>query len=168
MAKVLVAYATKTGTTKEIAQEIARALQAEGLDAEARGIGSVEGLEGWSAVIVGAPINGMSWLPEALGFVRDHASALRSLPTAYFLVSYLLFQGGGFWKARIRAALDRVSAIAPPVGLGMFGGRLPAPLPTAARVLFGVRKGAPLDLVNPEAARAWARQLAPRLARVGS
>lgn len=160
MDKVLIAWFTKTGTTKLAAEEIGRILEESGHSVELRDLAEVSDLSDYSAVVLGAPINGMAWRPEALAFVKANESSLRSKPVAYFLVSYLLFQGGEFWKKKIRASLDEVSAVVKPVKTGMFGGRLPAALPGLARFFFGVRKDSPLDIADPEAVRAWARELA--------
>ena len=65
MSKILVAYVSKTGTTKEVAEEIGRILEEKGLEADVMEIPRVQGFEGYSGAVIGSPINGMRWLPEA-------------------------------------------------------------------------------------------------------
>jgi menaquinone-dependent protoporphyrinogen oxidase len=163
MKRILVAYWTKTGTTRGAAEEIARVLSSRGLVAEARELGAVGEQGSWDALILGAPINGMAWKPEALAFLKAHAESFRGKPVAYFLVSYLLFEGRPSIRAAIRRALEPAAAIHPPLATGAFGGRLPGPLPAPMRLLFGVRKDAPLDLVDLAAVRDWAAELAAGL-----
>ena len=61
MASVLVAYATKYGSTREVAEAIASALIERGADAVARPAGEIRGLEGYSAVVLGTALYFFRW-----------------------------------------------------------------------------------------------------------
>ena len=156
MKRVLIAYVTKTNTTKEVAAEIRQVLEAQGFLTDVLPIADVASLTEYQAVIVGAPINGMNWHPDATAFVTRFQQELNAVPTSFFLVSYLLFTGCDFWKKIIRKRLDKVSALVKPVSVGMFGGRIEKPFPAFPRFMFGVKKGAPIDVTNLEDVRAWA------------
>ena len=80
MPKVLVAYASKHGATVEIAKTIADKLRERHLAVDCRPAGSVENLLGYDAVIIGSAVYFNRWRPEAMRFLRRHASQLADLP----------------------------------------------------------------------------------------
>ncbi len=174
MKNILVAYATKTGSTKEVAEEIARVItaqgketgaetgaQAGGMIAEAKPMAEVGSLDAYDGVVVGAPINGMRWLPEALAFVETNRAKLASIPTAYFLLSVAL-SGKGLFTKKVFSCLDPASAIVKPVNTGFFGGYMSQEPPMILRLVFGLKKDAPKDARDWEAIRRWAKDVASR------
>lgn len=163
MNKILITYATKTGTTKDAALEIGRVLVENGLKVDVLPITDINTLDGYSAVIIGAPINGMRWVPEAVQFVEAHQKELTNVITAYFLVSYLLIEGREFWKKKIRTSLDKINEKVKPVKIGMFGGKVSSTFPVPFRLLFGVKKDAPIDVQDLNTVRTWANELAALL-----
>jgi menaquinone-dependent protoporphyrinogen oxidase len=86
---ILVTYASKHGTTQEIAERITFKLRQLGKTAEVRPIHSVESLADFEAVMLGSAIYYGSWLKEATEFVRHHREALSSLPIWLFSVGPL-------------------------------------------------------------------------------
>ena len=82
--KVLVAYATRAGSTGEIGAAIAKQLCAEGFDAELREVSSVSSLDGYAAIVLGSAVRYGDWLPEMLAFMRAHTAALQQRPLALF------------------------------------------------------------------------------------
>ena len=163
MKHALIPFFTKTGTTGEIAREIEKILRDGGAEARALPLSEVTGLDGYDAVILGAPINAMRWVPEAVAFAAEHRDALRALPTAVFAVSYMHGAARPGWNRAIekgvRSAADAIGARASAI----FAGRIASPMPGFARVLFGLPRSLPLDRVDLEAVRAWARELAGTL-----
>lgn len=85
--KVLVTYASAHGSTRQIAEEIARRLAQDGLDADARSIDEVATLDPYDAVIIGSAVHNMAWLPPAASFVHRHAAILADRPVWLFSVS---------------------------------------------------------------------------------
>jgi menaquinone-dependent protoporphyrinogen oxidase len=82
--KVLVVYATRAGSTGEVAQAIAERLCAGGFDAEVRPVDDVSALDGVQAVVLGSAIRYGAWLPEMTKFVESRRSELSRLPLALF------------------------------------------------------------------------------------
>jgi menaquinone-dependent protoporphyrinogen oxidase len=76
--KVLVAYATKMGSTASIAAVIGSELRAAGHQVEVHEIGAVLAVSEYDAVIVGSAIYQGRWRPEAVRFLRDHERQLRN------------------------------------------------------------------------------------------
>jgi menaquinone-dependent protoporphyrinogen oxidase len=84
--KILVAYATRCGSTAEVAAAVAEELSKGGLPVDLRPIKSVDSLEGYGAVVLGSAIRMGNWVPEALKFVQNHQSELQQMPAAVFSV----------------------------------------------------------------------------------
>ena len=86
---ILIAYASKYGSTREVAERIAQRLQKSGKQAEVKPVGQVADLGKAEAVIVGSALYQGGWLPEATAFVRKNATALSRIPTWLFSVGPL-------------------------------------------------------------------------------
>ena len=68
--KVLVAYASRHGATKGIAERIARTLEPRGNDVTLPPADQVSAVAGYDAFIIGSAAYTGHWLKEARGFVR--------------------------------------------------------------------------------------------------
>lgn len=86
---VLVAFASKHGSTDEIARFIADRLRERGVEAKAAPVQDVSDLSGIQAVVLGSAIYVGSWMKEALEFVDRHQSTLRAVPVWLFSVGPL-------------------------------------------------------------------------------
>ena len=86
---VLVAYASKHGSTEEIARFIADRLRERGIETDAAPVQDVSDLSGVEAVVLGSAVYLGSWMKEAPEFVDRHLSALRSIPVWLFSVGPL-------------------------------------------------------------------------------
>lgn len=79
---VLVAYASRHGTTEEMARHIADRLGATALDL--RGHEPVPDLVAYDGIVVGSATYMFHWLGEATAFVRDNAAVLADKPVWLF------------------------------------------------------------------------------------
>jgi len=86
---ILIAYASKYGATREVAEKIAQRLQKAGKQAEAKSVKEIADLGKPEGVIVGSALYQGGWLPEATAFVRKNAAALSRIPTWLFSVGPL-------------------------------------------------------------------------------
>ena len=85
-ARALVAYATRGGSTREIAGRIAGRIEARGGLVAVRPAGEVDDLAPYAAVVLGSAVQNGRWLPEVDAFVRRHGGALAERPTWLFSV----------------------------------------------------------------------------------
>ena len=74
--KVLVAYASRFGSTKGIAERIGEVLTGAGLTVEVRAADEVDVVDGYRAFIVGSTVEGGHWLTGASALLERHAAAL--------------------------------------------------------------------------------------------
>jgi menaquinone-dependent protoporphyrinogen oxidase len=81
---VLVAVASKHGSTHDIAGAIAGELRSAGLGVDLHDMEEVTDLAGYSAAVLGSAIYMGNWLGEARRFVEQHAAELAALPVWLF------------------------------------------------------------------------------------
>lgn len=82
--KVLVAYATKHGSTTEIADKIAETLGSAGVHAVALPIEHIGDLNSYSAVVLGSAVYAGKWCKEAIRFLKTHERELAERPVWLF------------------------------------------------------------------------------------
>jgi menaquinone-dependent protoporphyrinogen oxidase len=77
---VLVAYASKRGSTAEIAETVAATLRRNGVEVSLCPVNEVGDLDLYEAVIVGSAVYMKRWRGDARHFLKKHRKALRKLP----------------------------------------------------------------------------------------
>jgi len=77
---VLVAYASKRGSTGEIAETVAATLRREGLGVCLERCEDVRSLDGYDAVVLGSAVYMKRWRGDARHFLKKHRKALRQVP----------------------------------------------------------------------------------------
>jgi menaquinone-dependent protoporphyrinogen oxidase len=82
--KVLVAYATRHGSTAGIAERIAAGLRETGLEAEVRPVSEVSDVGSHDAFVIGAAAYLFHWLKDATRFVQRHRELLAGRPVWLF------------------------------------------------------------------------------------
>lgn len=82
--KVLVAYASKYGATREIAEKIGLVLNQAGLMTDVLSVTGVGDLGEYSAVIFGSAVYVARWPKEAVSFVQVNEKALSAKPVWLF------------------------------------------------------------------------------------
>jgi len=87
--RILVAYATRAGSTAEIATAVAETLSARGYAVDVKPVKEKPNLAGYTAAVLGSAIRMGAWLPEAVDFVKANQVALHAMPVALFTVHML-------------------------------------------------------------------------------
>jgi len=85
-ASILIAYATRYGSTQEVAEAVGARLREQGLTVEVRRAREVQSLDRFQAVVVGAPLYIGSLLREARKFLNRHRASLARMPVALFVL----------------------------------------------------------------------------------
>jgi menaquinone-dependent protoporphyrinogen oxidase len=162
---VLVTYATRSGSTQEVAEQIVATLREKGVEVSLQPARQVETVEGYSAVILGAPLYIGRWLKDARYFLKRHKASLADLPVAVFALGPLEDTKEQYDGAR--GQLDKQLAKYPwlePVEIAMFGGTFdPARLGFPFSLLPAMKNQPVSDIRDWEAIRAWAASLAAKL-----
>lgn len=81
---VLIAYASKYGSTKEVAEQVAATLRERGLTVEVMPAADVDDLGLYRAIVLGAPFYIGKLLKDATAFLERHRAALQEKPVALF------------------------------------------------------------------------------------
>ena len=122
--KILVAYASKYGSTQEVAEAVAAILRERGLTVDFQPMRKVRTLEGYGAVVLGAPIYMGLWHKDALNFLSRNQEALTQRPVAVFALGPTSADEKEMHG--VRAQLDKILAKYPwlkPVVVEVFGGK---------------------------------------------
>lgn len=151
---VLVAYASRKGSTREAAERICEALHAVGVRAHLRPASEVRELAGYGPVVLGGSIYLGRWHHSAHRFLRRHASALRGRPLAVFALGPRTTEPADWEESRqqLDSALARHDL--DPVLVEVFGGRV-----DPERFRFPLSKLPAQDVRDWDAVDAWARSL---------
>lgn len=86
---VLVAGASKYGSTTEVAEAIGEELRAQALDVEVRAPDDVPSLEGFDAFVIGSGVYAGQWLEPAKRLIERHGHELAARPVWLFSVGPL-------------------------------------------------------------------------------
>ena len=122
---VLVAYASRCGSTGEIAETIGQALCERGAAADVRLAKEVTDICEYRAVMVGSAVRAGHGLPEAVDFVKAHQEALGGMPMGYFLACLTMMEDTEEARREAAAYLDPVRELVEPVIRRLLGAHEP-------------------------------------------
>jgi menaquinone-dependent protoporphyrinogen oxidase len=167
---VLVTYATRYGSTHQVAETIAATLRERGIEVELQSIREVQTLEPYHAIVIGAPLYIGRWPKEAHHFLSRHRDALAQRPTMIFAVGPTHADPKEFEGARSQLVLELAKyPWLNPEKVEIFGGVYdPAKLRFPDNLLT-ILPASPLykapasDVRDWDAIRAWADKLVAEL-----
>jgi len=162
---ILVGFATKSGSTREVAKAVADALKKGGAEVDLLPLKEVKSLEKYRSVVLGAPLYMFHWHRDALGFLNRHRDSLGARPVAVFAL-------GPFhdkeeeWQ-EVRKELSGELAKFPwlsPVAQAVFGGKFdPASLKFPMSLIPAMKNMPASDARDWTAIRDWADSLSSKL-----
>ncbi len=162
-APILIAYASRTGSTAEVAEAIAAVLRNAGLQVESAPISTLQSIGERKAVIIGAPLYMGGFSDGLHKFLSRNRDALTATPPRFFVLGPFEAKPEQFDAARAQAEkqLARHSWLTV-AELQIFGGRfdvnrMPFPFNLARYLPAFPAKDIPASDVRDWAAiRAWA------------
>lgn len=143
---ILVAYGSKMGSTREVAEAIAATLGGKGFEVELMDAGEVKEPARFGAVVIGGALYGGRWHSHARKLLKRLRKLLSPVPVAVFGMGPRRNEPLAFERARnqLRRELMRASEIEPSA-FAVFGG-------------VDAKKG--IDIRDWDAIGAWAEEVA--------
>jgi menaquinone-dependent protoporphyrinogen oxidase len=143
---VLVAYATKRGSTREVAEAVAAALREQGSKVELAPVREVKSVDRFDAVVIGGALYSGRWRASRL--LKRRRKALASKPVAVFAMGPRRNEEAAFERSsgQLRRSLAKVPEVEP-VAISVFG---------------GVDREKGIDIRDWDAIRAWAEEVGSR------
>ncbi len=161
--KVLVAHASKYGSTQEVAEAIASTLRDRGFEVDVRPVRKIRQLDGYRALVLGTAIYYGAWRKDAHGFLERNREELEGRPVALFAMGPIGDSPSEKDRAESQVALQKDLAKHPwltPVAFEMFGGKFdPTRLDLVDRLATSL-PASPLHQLPASDMRDWAAILA--------
>ena len=152
---ILIVYATRYGSTQEVAEAVGRRLREQGLSVQVRRAREVRSLDGFSAAVLGAPLYIGSLLREARRFLNRHRTALSRIPVAIFALGPV--HGGKELddaRTQLAAALAKLPWLRP-VATEVFVGKYDPAKLRFPDSLLAILPASPLHGVSAHDGRDW-------------
>jgi menaquinone-dependent protoporphyrinogen oxidase len=120
--RILVAYASRTGSTVGVASAIGETLAGRGYHVDVQPFQENPAPGDYQAVVLGSAINGGQWLAEAKDYVTNHRQVLRQVPTALFCVHIMNLGEDEKSRKNRLAYLDAIRPMVNPQAEAFFAG----------------------------------------------
>ena len=157
--RVLIAYASATGSTVDIAAAVGGTLGERGFSVDVRPVKEKPSVDGYQAVLVGSAVQGGNWLPEAADFVQANQSDLNLLPVALFSVHFFSRGDDVNSQKRRLAYLDTVRPLVPLAAVAFFAGRFDQRTTAVGLPGWLARLTPTMDFRDWQVIRAWAQTI---------
>jgi menaquinone-dependent protoporphyrinogen oxidase len=112
-ARVLVAYGSKRGSTREVAEAVAATLREHGDEVDVEPAGRARELVGYDGVVLGGALYRGRWHGGARRFLKRQRRSLSTVPVAAFAMGPRRNEEAAFERSRLQ--LERALAKAPEV-----------------------------------------------------
>ena len=163
--KILVGYATRYGSTQEVAEVIASKIREDGFEVDVYLVRDIKSLSDYKAIILGAPLFMFHWHKDVLQFLSKHQKILLATQVAIFSLGpthdpYDEQEWRDSWS-QLNNELKNYSWLKP-VEIEMFGGKYdPDLLKFPLKMMAG--KTPASDIRDWDMIRAWADKLGGKL-----
>lgn len=155
---LLVAYASKHGSTREIATVIAEELRQTGLEVALHPASNVVSIEDYDGIVLGSAIYVGQWQKDAVEFIDLHQESLRSKPVWLFSSGPI---GEDPHPVEEPPATAELVARTGAIDYQSFAGKLDrGSLGVGERIIATVVRAPEGDFRNWDAIRAWAGSIA--------
>lgn len=165
--KILIAVASKHGSTREIADAISEELWAARHQADVRDVREVDDLGAYDAAVIGSAVFLGNWMSEARAFVETNRAQLLSMPVWLFSSGPIIFRDGEAGhpaSADEPRHLDRLLEASGARDHRVFGGKLDRrQLNVMERLSVGAAKAKDGDYRDWKDIREWGRSIAAAL-----
>lgn len=122
--ELLITYATKSGSTAQVALTIGQVFTNRGIKLDIVPVGKIKNISQYQSVILGSAIRFGNWLPQMLEFVKKNQTELNKLPLACFTVHTLGLDASQTSQKKRLAYLDKVRSFITPRAETFFAGKV--------------------------------------------
>lgn len=122
--KILVVYATRAGSTIEVAQAIGKKMAVGGAAVDVKPVKKAVNLKDYQAVILGSAIRRGAVLPELMDFAKTNKEELKNIPLAAFIVCMILREDNEQNRAKAASYIKPLQGELSFVDTGFFAGKL--------------------------------------------
>jgi len=158
--RILVTYATRAGSTVDVATAIGKTLAARGFAVDVKPIKENPAVGEYQAVVIGSAVRVGRWVSEAVKFVTANQQALNAMPVAVFCVHGNNLEDDEPSQAARSAYLDNIRALIQPVDEAFFAGSVdPKRVSLLERVMINAVKSPVGDFRDWEKIQAWAQKI---------
>jgi menaquinone-dependent protoporphyrinogen oxidase len=167
--RTLVTYASRYGSTQEIAERIAKTLERQGIATTIQAAQDVRSIASYEAVVIGSAVYGGVWLPEAKDFIERFQKELAGKEIWVFSSGPATHDDPvkvlGGWHSPEN--LEETLAIIRPQATALFSGKIDATKLSAQDYLVSSSlRGTSGDYRNWSAIEGWAEEIAFALTRL--
>ncbi len=152
---LLVAYGSKRGSTREVAEALAKKLRTSEREVELRPAADVDDLAPYDGIVLGGSLYFGRWHEDAVRFLFTHRRELAERPVAIFALGSKTAEPKGL--AESRAQLDKALQKTPeiePRAVAVFGGVI-----DPAKLRFPLNRMPASDARDWDAIDAWAEEI---------
>jgi len=166
--KVLVVYATKFGSTKEVAEKVGEIIRSKKIRVDVRNVNTVKDISAYSAVILGTAIRMGKPVSDAFSFIKKYKDDIKNKSVAFFSVGlYMKEDTPENREKATKCLLPLIEQVENPVSIGLFGGKIDySTMPLLLRWTFSKDTSGELqegDWRDWDTISSWVDELLPRL-----
>jgi menaquinone-dependent protoporphyrinogen oxidase len=161
MTRALVTYASKHGSTREVAERVAEVMRGAGVDVDVMPAAGVGLLRGYETVVLGGALYAGRLHKDARRFLARHRDALSVRRVAVFALGPQKLEESAGSRSQLDRALAKVPEIEP-IAVAIFGGVI-----DPGELRFPFNRMPASDARDWAAIEAWAAALTPARARSG-
>lgn len=162
--RILVAYASREGSTSGIAGAIADELRKARYETDVKEIESVHSLEEYDALVIGTPVYSGKFLGDIAGFAARHRDRIAHIPVAGFVVGIApVYPKAGdvhVFTGKLASAVAPAKAVAITMFVGSFQSEQQGFLVRSLGKMMKIPEG---DFRKWGAISAWARELPAKM-----
>jgi menaquinone-dependent protoporphyrinogen oxidase len=122
--KILVGYATKHGSTAEVAEFIGQVFREHDIDTTVSKVEDIQSVKDYDAFVLGSPVYASLWLTEMSQFLERFEGELSKKPVYYWMNCIRVLEPDGLEHALTeyvyKPTIDKIGVR----NIGVFGGKL--------------------------------------------
>lgn len=122
--RILVTYASRYGSTAEIAQRVGDVLAKRGYAVDVLPLAEATAPGDYDGFVLGGAIYSGQWPPEVCEFVGSNEHLLRDKHAALFVVAIRLREAGEEMRQSVLSTIDTCRVMVEPDTIGLFAGKI--------------------------------------------